>query len=298
MSLDIARHYKTLDDRIIIHNNNTFLCMLENHNQALKKISPLSKYTKMVLGDDFIFNDCIEKMVEVAEFDSNVGIVCSYRLLGNEVAGLGLPIANNPKGYSVFNGNKICRYQLLRSDIYIFGNPTAVMYKSDIIRSRYKFFNEQSLFADADVCFEILKKYNLGFINQVLSYARVDNNSFSLSILDFRPSLPAKVEFLNKYGNYYLDSLEYRDRYNNLMNEYYDYFGWKYFTQKKKEFWEFHEKELDKIGIKIKKLRILKHSIIYLFDNLLNPKKTIEYIRKKYIKYENYTIDIENEYRC
>ena len=264
-SLEIANRYGKRDNRIIIYSNDRFLSMMENHNLALQYISPLSKYCKMVLGDDFIFHDCIEKMVEVAESCNKIGVVASYRLLGKDVAGLGLPIADNPKGYSVFNGRIVCKYQLLRGDIYIFGNQTAVMYKSDIVRNRKIFFNMSSMFADAEVCFEILKEHDFGFINQVLSYTRTDNISLTSSILDYRPALPAKMEFLYKYGKFYLNQLEYNDRYNSLMEEYYDYLGWKYVMHKKRDFWEFHEKELLKIDIKLNKYRIFKHSIKYIF---------------------------------
>ena len=153
-----------------------------------------------------------------------------------------------------------------------------------------------SMFADAEVCFEILKEHDFGFINQVLSYTRTDNISLTSSILDYRPALPAKMEFLYKYGKFYLNQLEYNDRYNSLMEEYYDYLGWKYVMHKKRDFWEFHEKELLKIDIKLNKYRIFKHSIKYILDMILNPKKTIEYVISKYSNSKYNNICILNEY--
>lgn len=298
-SLQIAKYYQQCDRRIIVKINNHYLSLLENHNKSLQYISPRSKYCKMVLGDDFIFSDCIEKMVDIAESYQNIGIVGSYRLLGNEVAGIGLPIAENPKGYSVFNGKKISKLQLLRGDIYLFGTQTTVMYRSDYVRNRTPFFNESSIyFGDAEVCYEILKDHDFGFINQILSYTRTDNSSLSTSILDFRPTLSAKMEFLHKYAEYYLDENEYVNRYNSLLNEYYDYLGWKVFTQRKIAFWKFHESELFKVGVKINKLRLFIHAVKYFINIVLNPKNTIEIMINKNKSKKNriYKNDIPNLY--
>ena len=57
---------------------------MQNWNHALRKISPNSKYCKIVHADDWIFPQCIEQMVSVAERNPSVGIVGSYGLKGNE----------------------------------------------------------------------------------------------------------------------------------------------------------------------------------------------------------------------
>jgi cellulose synthase/poly-beta-1,6-N-acetylglucosamine synthase-like glycosyltransferase len=47
-TLEIAQDYASRDSRVRIHNNNEFVTALENHNIALKLISPESKYIKIV----------------------------------------------------------------------------------------------------------------------------------------------------------------------------------------------------------------------------------------------------------
>jgi hypothetical protein len=240
----------------------------------------------MVLGDDSIYSDCIQKMVGVAESDPTVGVVGSYRLLGSKVAGVGLPINGIPKEKNIINGRDICKMHLLMDDFYLFGSQTSLLYKSCIVRSKNKFFNEACIFADADVCYEILKNYNFGFINQVLSFSRTDNESLTSTIIDYRPALPTKLILLVRYGNIYLNEEEYNHRYVSLIKNYYDYLGWKVFTQKHKRFWEFHEGELGKLGLKISPAKLYKSAIFYLIDKMLNPKSTIEQIinRKKWHK--------------
>jgi glycosyltransferase involved in cell wall biosynthesis len=72
---DIARRYAAKDGRIRVVVNQQFLPAIRNHNFALRQISPESKYCKAVLGDDWMFPECLERMVALAEEHPSVGIV-------------------------------------------------------------------------------------------------------------------------------------------------------------------------------------------------------------------------------
>src|SRR5207245_2327968 len=84
-SLDIALHYAKRDSRIRVHSNDSFVGVIENHNIAFSLISPAAKYCKVVSADDFLFPECITRMVEVAEANPSVGIVGSYQLSGSYI---------------------------------------------------------------------------------------------------------------------------------------------------------------------------------------------------------------------
>jgi len=90
-SLIIAERYAQKDDRIRIVNNEKLLTQVQNYNRALQQISTNSKYCKIVQADDWIFPDCLSKMVDVAESSENIAIVSSYYLCGTNVEGNGLP---------------------------------------------------------------------------------------------------------------------------------------------------------------------------------------------------------------
>ena len=85
-SLEVARRYAAKERRIRIHENQQFLPAIPNHNVALRQISPKSKYCKVVLGDDWIFPNCLERMVAVAEEHPSVGLVGAYVLEGEATA--------------------------------------------------------------------------------------------------------------------------------------------------------------------------------------------------------------------
>src|ERR1700745_1608598 len=90
-TLKIAQYYAARDPRIRIHNNQKFLNAVANHNHALRQISPESKYCKVVFGDDWLFPECVERMVALAEANPSVGIVGAYGLQGSTVMWTGLP---------------------------------------------------------------------------------------------------------------------------------------------------------------------------------------------------------------
>ena len=114
-TLEIAREYATKDPRIRIHNNETFVHVNENHNIAFRSISPKSKYCKVVAADEWIFPECIEKMVRMAERHPSVAIVGSYGLCGTKVVFDGLPYSS-----TVVTGRELFRKSM---EGFIWGGP-------------------------------------------------------------------------------------------------------------------------------------------------------------------------------
>jgi len=130
---EIARGYAARDSRIRVHKNVKFLTALANFNHALRQISPASKYCKVVLGDDWIFPECLERMVTVAEEHHSIGLVSAYSLEGQRVLCVGLPTQ-----CTFASGSEICRKHFLE-DLYLFGSPTTVLYRADLVRTRIPF---------------------------------------------------------------------------------------------------------------------------------------------------------------
>src|SRR5579872_2852933 len=62
-SAAIARRYATKDARIRVYENQQFLRAVPNFNGALRLISAASTYCKIVFADDWIFPECLERMV-------------------------------------------------------------------------------------------------------------------------------------------------------------------------------------------------------------------------------------------
>ncbi|UCE90140.1 MAG: glycosyltransferase family 2 protein, partial [Pseudomonadota bacterium] len=148
-TLQIAQKYSHLDSRIRLHKNTEFLEVIQNWNRAIRQISPDSKYCKIVHADDWLFPECIERMVSNAEENPSVGLVGSYVLRNNRVGCDGLPYSS-----TVISGREICR-SALRKEVLPFGSPTSTLIRSNIIQEWQTFYNEAYLHADRELCFRV-----------------------------------------------------------------------------------------------------------------------------------------------
>jgi glycosyltransferase involved in cell wall biosynthesis len=83
-SAQIAREYAKKDRRIKVIQNSRCLRALPNHNFALSQISNDSKYCKIVFADDWIFPECLERMVALAEEYPSIGLIGAYVLEGQK----------------------------------------------------------------------------------------------------------------------------------------------------------------------------------------------------------------------
>ncbi|MFH1932386.1 MAG: glycosyltransferase family 2 protein [Pseudomonadota bacterium] len=269
-SLEIAQHYAQKNARIRIHDNADFLNQMQNWNHAMRQISPASKYCKVVHADDWLFPECIDRMVEVAEANPTVGIVGSYRLDENRVNLDGLPYPS-----FFIPGREVCRLHLL-GHVYLFGSPTSLLIRSDFIISRKDFYNESNIHADYEVCCEVLQNSDFGFIHQVLTYTRRHNETNTIFCKRLNTYILGDLTILTKYGSVYLNDEEYGRVYNKYLTRYYNLLAknvFRYLKYRDEEFWTFHKNELKKLGISISKLKLFKSSFIYLVNRLLDKLK-------------------------
>ncbi len=199
-----ARYVSRFPDKIRLINTESFLSQVQNYNFAISCISPHSKFCKMVQADDWVFPDCIKSMVDVAEAHPTVGIVAAYELQGDCVFLNGLPYPS-PE----VSGRDVCRLYFLK-DKYLFGTPTSLLMRSDLIRSRIPFYEERfSPFEDAHACFDLLRTWNFGFVHQVLTYSRRDNESILSRLQPLGFFLFSRLAIVVAHGRDYLSPEEY-----------------------------------------------------------------------------------------
>jgi len=253
-TLEIAQRYSSREPRIRIHNNETFVRVNENHNISFRQIAPQSEYCKVVAADDWLFPECIEKMVDLAEKHPSVAIVGAYGLYGQPSTGVawtGLPYPSTV----VAGGREACRLRLLEG-LYVFGTPTSVLYRSDIVRSRHAFFNESNFHADSEACFEFLGDRDFGFVHQIL-YELV------------------------KYGSKFLSGDELKHRTKEHLRDYYRSLGERIYTWPGREFWSFHRGKLAEVGYPLSVPRLALAAMSYALDISLNPKSTAEAVIRR-----------------
>jgi glycosyltransferase involved in cell wall biosynthesis len=271
-SLEIAESYARRDSRIRVLTNSSFVNQVQNYNGALRSISDDSSYCKIVQADDWMFPDCLQEMVTVAESHPSVGIVGAYRLDNVRVNCDGLPYPS-----TVVPGRDLCRLSLL-DGLFVFGSPSTIMYRSDIVRSRTPFFKEGSRHEDTEACYEILQQYDFGFVHKVLTFTRRENESIMSRVRQFDPHfLQDKYIVLLKYGHFYLSDSEYEDCKRNLENHYYQFLGKGMWSKSRKNLLEYHTKGLKDIGHSLSSFKLFEYAILELIDFILDIKRSSRY---------------------
>src|SRR5262245_41928368 len=246
-SAEIARRFAAFDSRISVVDNASLLPAIANHNHALRQISPASKYCKVVFSDDWLFPRCLEEMVALAETQPSVAIVGAYGIQGRqtEVKWGGLPYPSR-----CVDGREVCR-RLLREQPYVFGSAHAMLYRSDLVRSRDPFFNEANVYAcDRETFIELLHNCDFGFVHQVLTFSRERTGSLSHFSQRFNTFVGCKLYDMAKYGPNFLSPEEFHGRRAKIINEYYNYLA-VYLTvgRNDSEFWKYHKQQLADLGI-------------------------------------------------
>jgi hypothetical protein len=279
-TLEIACHYAQRDTRIRVHNNHEFLGLMPNWNHALRQLSAHSRYCKVLHADDWLFPDCLTRMVEVAEAHAAVGIVGAYRLCGDDIDLDGLPYPS-----TIVSGREICRSFLRLTSglggVWVFGSPSSLLIRSDLIRQRDPFYNEANLHADTEVCFELLQHADFGFVHQVLTYTRKHSDAVSSFSDEFRTYILGNLLVLKKYGPIFLSEAEFKDCLRRKMDQYYDFLGKNILRLRGKGFWKYHRNGIKNLGQPLKFTKIITASLFDLISLVSHPRKTFRRIVKK-----------------
>jgi glycosyltransferase involved in cell wall biosynthesis len=250
-TLELAQEYATKDPRVRVITNDALIPAIANHNTAFQQISPASRYCKMVLADDWMFPECLERMIAVMEKHSSVGIVGAYGMQERWVLWTGLPYPSE-----FVSGREICRQRLM-GEPYVFGSPTSVLYRSDLVRSRNPFYNESNVQADSEACFELLKECDFGFVHQVLTFSRDHRPEARLAASwDLNTAAAGTLHELITYGPVYLTQAEYEACWKATISKYYDFLTTSLLQRRHREFWDYHKSKLEENCVKFQYSRL------------------------------------------
>lgn len=268
-SVEVAEHYAKLHpEKIRLEHNEKLLPQVQNYNRALTFVSPKSKYCKFVQADDWMYPQCIELMVEVAERDPSVGVVGSYGLEGRVVQFDGLPYSSQ-----VVSGRDVCRLFFLEG-FYMFGSPTQLLLRSDIVLGRAPFYDESYIpFEDATVIFELLEKCNFGFVHQVLTFSRRDNASTMQRLLDIDCPEAFQLMMMRDFGAKFLEPQEYREQLRKRERVYAQVLAEGMVAMRGEQFWKFHTPMRKRMGYTFGSGHTWRLFLGALSDVVLNPKK-------------------------
>ncbi len=248
----IARIYASKDSRIKVYNTEALLPIMQNWNRSMRQISTQSKYCKIVHADDWLFKNCLSEMVNLAEQYPTIGIVGAYALQNTKVVcGDGLPYPS-----TVMSGQEVCKLTLL-NQTYPFLRPSCLLIRSDLIRNRDPFYNEEIIHADVEACYELLRTCEFGFIHQVLSFVRWHEESVTLTFeKPWNKSKLWNLDLLVRFGKEYLTEEELKEQLEKQLKRYYQVLARAKDKKMESDYWDYHRQELEKLGFPFSKWRL------------------------------------------
>jgi glycosyltransferase involved in cell wall biosynthesis len=275
---EIARELAERDSRIRIIRPATFLPQVDNYNFALSQPAAGSAYVKVVAADDWLFPNCLSEMVALAETEPRIAIVSSYRMLGSQVDDAKGEASQRP----IMSGRDACRLHLLKG-LFLFGSPTTLLYRADVVAKRQPFFVADRLHPDTEAAFEILSDRDLGFVPKILSFSRTQAESEMGSRRLFGPQALDRFLMVHQYGRQYLDADEQRECLKNASRWHYSILAQGWLAERlgrgSEGFWQYHERGLRSVGERVRP-ELLAAAIARLtVRGVLSPRATAGMVR-------------------
>jgi len=287
---EIAEDYARRDSRIRFIKRSQLLAQVQNYNAALAEISGDSQYCKIVQADDYIFPDCLRLMVQVFQQSASIGLVSAYDLKANAVRGSGFP-----HGKPVLTGREMARLHL-RSGVFVFGSPTTVMYRSSLVRSQRPFYDESLLHEDTEKCMQILENWDFGFVYQVLSFLRVDDQSISAASRTLQPVHLDRYIIVQRYAPVFLDAAEAAALKKQTKCYYYDVLAAEALRFRGRDFWQYHRAGLKTLNESINWAYLARRAVRHVLGMIANPGRTVmrlvRFIKNRFSKVSAQPADI------
>ena len=272
-TLEIANRYAAKDARIQVRTNETFVGVIENHNRAFRLMPSTASYCKVVSADDFLFPDCIQKMVTFAEANPSVGFVGAYQLCGSVVKWQGFTYPQQ-----VFEGRELCRRVLMQEQIFVgnqpilgIGSPTSLLYRADLVRDSDAFYPNPSPHSDTSACLRDLDRCDFGFVYQVLSFELSHQASQTSTSTEMNRHASASLHDMLEYGPRYLEKVELDAAIASLLRNYRRFLAGNVGRSRGDAFWSYHRQRLQELGFPLTKRQLAVAFLRRSIERIVNP---------------------------
>ncbi|MEM7099869.1 MAG: glycosyltransferase family 2 protein [Pseudomonadota bacterium] len=242
---EILEEYRDVDPRIRIVRNPELVPANTNWNLAFSKISADSHYAQMLHADDYLHPDCLAKKVALAEQYPSMGIIGSLTEADGDIWGDGLDPSTQ-----FINGSDLT-VAVLSGRSYPFLAPVALLIRSDAVRSRKPFYDDD-IHADISALYEVLKQWDFGMVHEVLTYVRLhDDNISAQEAAPLNRFLITNMDLLLKYGPSVMSDETYTDVLNGRLRGYYQFLARCKLEGRDDAFWDYHQGAMDDFGMPI-----------------------------------------------
>jgi glycosyltransferase involved in cell wall biosynthesis len=271
----IAERYAARDPRIRFLRADRLRPQVANYNHALRQIGPASRWVKIVQADDWLFPRCLEEMVAVGDRHPTAGVVSSYRLEGRLVDADG----HDPER-TLISGRDARRLHLL-DELFLFGSPTTVMYRADLVRARADFYAEGRLHEDTELVYELLRDHDLAFVHQVLSATRQQPGAIMTGARTFNPTLMDRLILVERYGHECLTPEELARVRKEDLATFYDGLARAVVERRGDDFWDYQRRGLATIGLTIDRAHLARAVVAHCAKAALAPGAALRRLRER-----------------
>ena len=263
------------DPRFRVMHCTEFVGQAENYNRAIGQASADCDYLKIVEADNWIAQDALERMVDVAQRHPEAGLVGGYCLLGSQVIGDGVE-----HQVEVLAGREVWRL-LFEEDRYLFGTPTTLLFRAKALLDTKPWLRPELFYDDVDLCVRMLARWQLGYVHQVVGFVRTDNAGIFSAFQDF-DYREAYLSFLAAdYASRFVEEGRVTEVQDRFKRAYYRRLAHAILSGRARAYWGFHRKILGVRNEKLDSLMIAQYLAAECVDLLLNPKSTIERMMRR-----------------
>jgi glycosyltransferase involved in cell wall biosynthesis len=253
----IIDQYAAADARIRSFRNEETLAYIDNWNRAVSLIDGRSAYCKIVHADDWLFDECLAEMVDLAEKHPSVGIVGSWIQRGEHIKARWEEAPGE-----VLDGRELARLSLLGQIPYVFGSPSALLLRSSLIRAGEPLYPRvDHPLVDQQLCYELLQNTDFGYVPRALSFNRVHDASITAGQEDTNEWFVGKLTLLSKYGPEYLLPDELEERIDHYLDRYYRFLAKQVGRSRGAEFWSYHADSLEALGLPLVRSRLWREAL-------------------------------------
>jgi glycosyltransferase involved in cell wall biosynthesis len=241
---EIVESFASADERICYVRHDEFVDVIASYNRALSELGAESSYCKLLGADDWLFPECLERMVGLAEANSGVGIVGAYRLNDKVVDLVGLPYWRD-----VVPGAEILHQSILGGP-FVTGSPTSILLRAELVRRRRPFYDPTFRHADSEADLWAFTQSDFGMVHQVLTFARRPPAGETPLSNRLNTYAPEAVRLVIRYGPHCLGPKAYRRRLRFVLRLYVRLHvtrSVKPSTWSDRDFYEFHRRAADRI---------------------------------------------------
>jgi glycosyltransferase involved in cell wall biosynthesis len=281
-SLEIAKRFAAEEPRIRVFDNREHLKWVASWNYSVGRISAGSQYCKVVHADDWLFSECLSRMVGLAEANPSSALVSCYVLLEKsfrsgsvERSVLNAQVSPvNP----VVPGREMARACLL-GDLRVTFTPSSLLVRSASIRQRDRLYDETtgiSSAMDTQVGLDLLGEGDFAFAPQVLVCAREHGDSLTSTSYRHWVDFSERLRLLRHFGPRYLTRDEFTACWKREMSAYSRFLGRSMFAFRGREFWKFHRDQLRDLGCPMGFFSLSIHAVREVFRLLWKPFAYVE----------------------